>query len=313
MKPIHAAFLAALIILPSCGSSSSGPAGQAVQLALSPEHASGSSAHPLTFHAVVGNAGLRPVWHYEGCSAGSGIRIDYYDSQGNPVWTKDPYGPKPACGDQLMTLAVGGRIESASSFDGTLYNWEPDPAHRRYPAPSGRYRAVATFTYYEDAAGRLPEHVMVHSVEFDWDGPESTEVALSGDARESCLLTHHFILSGRVLNTGAYPVRDPSGCSPFRVRLFDPDGHEVVFEDPAQASPCSDPLMTLYPGDDVQGEFEFGGDAYVPVAGGYERSPAPEGLYTVRLEFRYLDINSVERIETQTATFTWSNAVTCGT
>ena len=312
MKPILPALLAALVVLPSCGSSP-GPAEHAIQIALSPEHASGSPEHPLTFASVVRNAGLNSIWYYEGCGPVGGIRIDYYDPQGNLVLTKDPYAPQPACGYQLVTLVPGGELENASSFDGTLYGFEPDPADRRHPAPPGRYRAAATFTYYRDPAQRHPEVVLAQSVEFDWDGPDSNQVALTGSARESCMLTHHFILYGGALNTGNNPVRYPSGCSPIQVHLFDPSGNEVIFQDPAKATPCTDPFVTLRPGEQAQAEFDFDGDAYFPVAGGYDRKRAPEGLYTIRFEFRYVDGNSVEGMVTQSATFVWSNAVTCGT
>jgi hypothetical protein len=97
------------------------------------------------------------------------------------------------------------------------------------------------------------------------------------------------------------------------VRLFDPSGNEVIFQDPGKASPCPDQLVSLDPGMDVRTETEFGGDSYFAVPGGYDWKLAPEGLYTVRIEFRYLDAKAVERTATGSATFTWSNAVTCGT
>ena len=158
--------------------------------------------------------------------------------------------------------------------------------------------------------------MLTKSVEFEWAGVEAAEpdiqLALSVDAGESCRFIHHFVLSGRVLNTGGRPARYEGGCA-FKVRLFDPSGSEVFFQDPGKASPCSDPVVSLDPGMDVRTETTFGGNSYFAVPGGYDWQLAPEGLYTVRIEFRYLDAKSVERTATGSATFTWSNAVTCGT
>ena len=143
-----------------------------------------------------------------------------------------------------------------------------------------------------------------------------TQVSLSIETQESCRMIHHVILSGRVLNTGGNPVWYAEGCGPatgIQVRLFDPNGDEVVYRDPRAVPLCSDQTVTLTPGQDVGRQVEFTGAAYVAVPGGYELVRAPEGLYTVRIEFRFAGSPvSGPKTATRSATFQWSNAVTCG-
>ena len=167
MKTRLAVLIAALAILPSCGSSTD-PAKESVQLSFASDRASGSPTNPITFTAKVSNLGIVPAWHYEGCSAGIGVHVNYYDSDGRLVLTKDPLGPQPLCVDDLEPLAPGGKLAMASTFDGTLYSFDPDPADRRYPAPAGHYRALATFGYLRDPEHRHEEIVLTQSIEFDW-------------------------------------------------------------------------------------------------------------------------------------------------
>jgi hypothetical protein len=143
-----------------------------------------------------------------------------------------------------------------------------------------------------------------------------TQVSLSVESRSSCRFFHHMILSGRVLNTGGTPVWYTEGCGAetgLQVRLFDPDGVEVAFRDPSVVPACPDQGLPLAPGKEVRGEVVFDGSIYVAVPGGYERRQAPEGLYTVRIEFRFAgSATSAPMTATRSATFVWSNAVTCG-
>lgn len=167
MKTCLAVLIAALAILPSCGSSTE-PAKEAVQLSFASDHAAGSPANPITFTVKVSNLGFQPAWHYEGCSAGIGVKVHYYDADGNLLQTSDPYAPQPACADGLVPLDPGKKLETGSRFDGTLYSFDPDPADRHYPAPAGRYRALATFGYFWDPEQRHDKVLLSESIEFDW-------------------------------------------------------------------------------------------------------------------------------------------------
>jgi len=167
MKSFLAVLISALAFLPSCGTSSE-PAKEAVQLALASDRASGSPTSPVTVTAKASNLGLFPAWHYEGCGIGAGVRVDYYDADGNLLQMTDPFGPQPACAPVLFPLGPGKTLEVTSRFDGTLYSHDLNVADRRYPAPAGRYRARATFTYLRDPEQRHGEVVLTQSVDFDW-------------------------------------------------------------------------------------------------------------------------------------------------
>lgn len=151
------------------------------------------------------------------------------------------------------------------------------------------------------------------------NGPTApdTQVYLSVETQGSCQFLHHVDLSGRVLNTGGNPVSYTEGCGPeagIQVRLFDPAGVEVVFRDPTVVPGCAEGPATLAPGTEIRNDVEFYGVSYVAVPGGYERRLAPEGRYTVRIEFRFAgSATSMPMTATRSATFLWSNAVTCGT
>src|SRR5262245_22911404 len=145
MKTILSALLAALVVLPSCSSTSSEPAKESVQLTFASDQVSGAPASPITFSAKVSNLGLLDAWHYQGCGDWGGLQVTYYDADGKLLQMKDPFGPQPACADVLVPLRPGKTVEATSQFTGTLYSFDPGPVDRRYPAPAGHYRAVATF------------------------------------------------------------------------------------------------------------------------------------------------------------------------